>query len=377
VTNARAEALFDKQRIRYEREPSWIEKGQKPDFYCHGRPNFWCEVKTLEPLPDSKQLEAALADLRSRTFNISEPGFGIAYIGFGFDHREAKAVTHLVRRAVQRFQDPDAPEVAIALIPNDPNRREFVRFSFATKDHAKVEVHSSASLSGMYGTIGTMRPDPDDQMTGLQFSSGREKQLSAANVVKAAEDFRVAVVTYPDDTPFEVVMAMPTGPAQKLDNPGRIRETVGQANDQFKNAINYKEAPRLLMIFQDGLDVPDDTIIKSALYGNLKYEFPKGHPKKGRLIVDQDGTWNSTKNRTTSAVMYVRNLGEPVVIHNYWADRPLPAGIFSCREIAVLPNGTFEQVNFPGGSAGWIPSFRRCAFRARQNRRARSACLKG
>jgi hypothetical protein len=152
---------------------------------------------------------------------------------------------------------------------------------------------------------------------------------------------------------------------------------LGEANDQFKNAINYKEEPCLLMIFQDGLDVPDDTIMKSALYGNLKYEFPKGHLEKGKLIVDQDGAWNSTKNRTTSAVMYVRNLGEPVVIHNYWADRPLPAGIFSCREIAVLPNGTFEEVNFPSGIAGWIPSFRRCAFRARQNRRARSANLKG
>jgi hypothetical protein len=40
VTNARAEALLDKQAIEYEREPSWIEKGQKPDFYCHGHPNF-------------------------------------------------------------------------------------------------------------------------------------------------------------------------------------------------------------------------------------------------------------------------------------------------------------------------------------------------
>jgi hypothetical protein len=28
VTNAKAEALFDKQRIRYEREPSWIEKSK-------------------------------------------------------------------------------------------------------------------------------------------------------------------------------------------------------------------------------------------------------------------------------------------------------------------------------------------------------------
>jgi hypothetical protein len=204
VTNARAEALLDKQGIEYEREPSWIEKGQKPDFYWHGHPNFWCEVKTLERLPDSNELEAALAQLRSKTSNIPQPGFGIAYIGSGFDHREAKAVTHLVKRAVQRFQDPDASEVATALIPSDPNRREFVRFSFATKDHAKVEVHSSASLSGIYGTISSMRPDPDDQMMRLRFSSGQEKDLSAENVVKMAEDFRVAVVIYPDDTPFDL-----------------------------------------------------------------------------------------------------------------------------------------------------------------------------
>jgi hypothetical protein len=51
---------------------------------------------------------------------------------------------------------------------------------------------------------------------------------------------------------------MPTGGAQKLDNSGRIRDTVGEANDQFKNAINYKKAPCLLMIFHEGLDVPDE-----------------------------------------------------------------------------------------------------------------------
>ena len=57
MTNARAEALLDKQGIRYEREPNWIAKGQKPDFYCEGRPNFWCEVKTLGRLPDDEDQE--------------------------------------------------------------------------------------------------------------------------------------------------------------------------------------------------------------------------------------------------------------------------------------------------------------------------------
>ena len=112
---------------------------------------------------------------------------------------------------------------------------------------------------------------------------------------------------------------MRTGGARRLDNPARIRDAVGEANDQFKNAIKYKAAPCVVMIFQDGLDVPDYMIFKSALYGNLKYQLPKGNPEKGKLILDQDGAWNSTKNRTTSAVMYVRNSAAPLIIHNYWA----------------------------------------------------------
>jgi hypothetical protein len=73
--------------------------------------------------------------------------------------------------------------------------------------------------------------------------------------------------------------------------------------------------------------------------------------------------------------MYVRNSGEPLMIHNYWADRPLAAGIFPCLEVAALPNGTFDEVSFPSGIASWIPNLRRYAFQARQKRRARSAAL--
>jgi hypothetical protein len=282
-----------------------------------------------------------------------------------------------VKRAVRRFQDFDAPQVAVALIPSDGKRDEFVRFSIAAKDHAKVEFHSAASLSGMYAVPRDMVPEPYDQVIKLRFSSGVEKELSAEEVVEAIEDFRVAVVIYSSDMIFDVVTVMITGGMKRLDNPRRIRATVGEANDQFKNAMKYKTAPCLLMIFHDGLDVPDDLIIKSALYGNLQFQFPKGSPEKGKWIVNEDGAWNSSKNRTTSAVMYVRNSGEPLIIHNYWAERPLNAGIFSCWEIAALRDGTFDEVNFPSGIAGWIPNFRRCAFRIRQKHQARFAQLKG
>jgi hypothetical protein len=375
VTNARAEALLDKQGIKYEREPDWIEKGQKPDFYCRGRSNFWCEVKTLVRLPDDEDRNRALTELRNRTAGIPSSGYGIAYIRSALSPRDAKAAANLLKRAVPRLEASDAPQMAVAMIPGDAKRDSFVRFSITTEDQGTVEFHSCESLSGKYGVPRDMLPKPQDQIIELQFSSGSEKEVSAEDVIKVGEDFRVAVAVHPDNTPFEVIAVMPTGGAKKLDNPGRIREAVSEANDQFKNAIHYKTGPCLLMIFQDGLDVPDDLIIKSALYGNLKYEFSKGHPEKGKLILDQDGAWNSTKNRTTSAVMYVRNSGEPLIIHNYSADRPLPAGLFSCREIAVVSDGTFDEVNFPGGIAGWIPSCRQRAFRTRQKERARSAQL--
>ena len=96
-------------------------------------------------------------------------------------------------------------------------------------------------------------------------------------------------------------------------------------------------------MFHDGLDVPDEMVIKSALYGNLKYAFPKDNPASGKLIADRDGAWNPDKNRSTSAVMYIRNDGEPIIIHNYWADRPFPPGLFSCREISTSSDGTFHH----------------------------------
>src|SRR5262245_42678644 len=58
------------------------------------------------------------------------------------------------------------------------------------------------------------------------------------------------------------------------------------------------------------------------------------------------------KNRTTSALMYVRNNGPPLVIHNYWAERPLRAGMFACEEALLLSNGTFDEVDFSATSPG-------------------------
>jgi hypothetical protein len=132
-----------------------------------------------------------------------------------------------------------------------------------------------------------------------------------------------------------VLTAMLTGSARRLKNPDRIRATVKEANDQFKNGRRYKAAPFLLLIFQEGLDVPDEVVIKSALYGNLKYSFPKGSPYAGRMILDRDGAWTRDQNRTTSAVMYIRNS----------ANREIPPSAVSRKPMASHDVGAPEATD--------------------------------
>jgi hypothetical protein len=346
VSEPRAKDLLDRLGIGYEPEPSWITSGRKPDFYC-SKPECWCEVKTLEPSQQFQQLGDALEDLRKRSTGLSGSGMGIAHVGMSRCHKDEKLTVQLLKRALKRFDDSDAPDVVVALVPKDADRSQFVRFSLLARDGKVIEFHSCLSTTGRYQVPSGTYPDPDTRLVELRFSSGRTKGVPAHTVIEFSDDFRLALAVHSNQSEFEIVSAIPTGAARRLNNVARIREAVSDANEQVKNASTYKAAPGVTMIFQDGLDVPDDTIIKSALYGDLKYVAPKDDPANGNLILEGDGAWNSTKNRTTSAVIYVRNGGEPVLIHNYWAERPLPAGLFSCKEVSVTKNGTFHEVEFP------------------------------
>jgi hypothetical protein len=276
VTNERATTRLATAGIAYESEPDWIEEGRRADFYCSGAAEFWCEVKTLEPLEDTKQLGKALAKLRQRTASISLPGQGVAYLKGNLSDRDAKIVVALLDRGLRRFAEGDAPERVVALIPNEPDYGKFVRFSFSTSEYQSVEFHSCVSRTEKYGTPNSMFPEPFTQAMRLRLSpNGDEKDCYAHQVITRRDDFRVAVVAEPDADPFDLVLAMPAGGAKRLNNPERIREAVADANNQLKNALQYKAAPCLLIVFHDGLDVPDEMIIKSALYGNLKYDFPR------------------------------------------------------------------------------------------------------
>jgi hypothetical protein len=207
VTDKRAEKLLDGLGIAYEREPDWIRRGRKADFYCSTRPRFWCEVKTLGKLEDQQILADALAELDRRAEGAPVRGQAIAYIDGRLTPGEAKIVMRLAKRAAARFADGDAPDVVIAMIPKDANPFSFIRFAISTEDHTKVEFHCCASASGKYGTPNGLVPAAYDQKIRLRFSSGMEKNLPAYQVVKSSDDFHVAVVIYPHDKPLKVLTA--------------------------------------------------------------------------------------------------------------------------------------------------------------------------
>ncbi|SRR5581483_6571109 len=347
MSNAKAEVLLRRSGIKYEPEPDWVRDGRKPDFFCSGRSEFWCEVKTREPLPDLQLLSNARRQLEQRASNITHCGKGIAYIDGTFAHRDAKIITNLLERALARLSAKNPPEKIVVLVPNDPDYKKFVRFAISTKQHAAVEFHCCRSLSGKYGNPDGLTPDPYDQITRIYFSpERREEEVAARNVMTLRGCFRAAMVVEPSDHPFKILLVAPVGPAKKLNNPEWIRAAVDEANEQFKNASNFRSAPSLLMLFHDGLDVPDDKIINSGLYGDLQFQFSPSAPNGGRLILAGNGAWNSNKNRSTSAVMYLRNSGRPLIVHNYWAHRRFPEGIFACREIIALENDTFQETDF-------------------------------
>lgn len=346
MSNTRAERLLRKAGIPFEPEPKWIKEGQKPDFYCGGKKPFWCEVKTLERPEDTEKSHKAFHDLVGRTNNLDGMGQGIAYIHDDYSDRDAKNVVHLLKRGLKQFEDGDAPDTIVALVPLSPDRKEFVRFSVATRTHGLAEFHNCVSQTGIYGSPDGIYADPFDQQVTQHFSDGTERTRLGGTFVQPNQTFLVAIVVRKNTEKFSLLTAASALGAKRLKNPERIREVLSDANDQFKNGNRYKSTPSLLAIFHEGLDVPDETIIVSALYGNLKFSYPEGQPEKGEYIFDKDGGWAPEKNTTTSAVLYVRNNGEPLLVHNYWAQWPFPNGVFSCKEISLSLNGSFEETDF-------------------------------
>jgi hypothetical protein len=58
----------------------------------------------------------------------------------------------------------------------------------------------------------------------------------------------------------------------------KIRELIGEARRQFKNALQYRDAPCPLVVWQDAFFASGPADVGSAVYGDWKVKFAPTRP---------------------------------------------------------------------------------------------------
>jgi hypothetical protein len=155
----------------------------------------------------------------------------------------------------------------------------------------------------------------------------------------SAGAFRIALVITPDSEPLHIAAIMPADDLFSKSNRGKIRELIGQARPQFKNAMRYKDAPCLLVIWKDAFFGNEPADVASAVYGDWKVKFA---PTRSDLGVEHVYEGNAPcacdKNTTVSAFCYIPVGGEPVTLDNFY----VPEGFrwACCQEKNMLRKAT-------------------------------------
>lgn len=341
MTKGRAEHLLSQNGFHCETGRAWLARGAEPDFFCQGPADMWVEVKTLDIDQKLEKLPEIQADLRRRAKGIAQRGRAYAYVSNDLEAGDIKRVIQLADRELKNAtQDRFPADLLIVMIPNEPNYDRFVRFAIQAEDGRTVKFLSCESKSGKYSYPSAADLDYH-QPVRILVSDGSEVQTRLREITTFDDNFRIALAIMQDDEQFHIDGIMLTGAAEKSRNVDRIREAVNTANSQFKNRCRYRPLPCVLMIYHDFVDVPEDMMIMSALYGDLAYTFPQGRFNDGRLAFTENGIWTPQKNRTTSALGYVRNEAQPLIVYNPWAYRQLPSGLFHTKEVFTKEDGTF------------------------------------
>jgi hypothetical protein len=340
--NEIAELLLREAGFHPEPEPAWVTSGEVPDFFCAAPCDLWVEVKAIDDTERFYMRAQQMQWFRERTSKITERGSAYALVSNVATQRHIKAAMALARDALRAGSaKPSSAGGLYAIVPNEPD--------FSARVHITIETRSGTELlvcfkseSGKYG-----RPILGDELEGdpivvLAESDGKTTTARASDLGLHDDDFLVGLSLRSDDKPFEIEGVLPTGPARILTTTQTVRRAASKANSQFKNACRFRNAPCLLMVFEDGVLVQDPRAFASAFYGNLRVRWPSANDTDRKVVFEGDGVWGPQKNTTISAACLVRNDGHPIVIPNPWAALRIPAGIFGWLEGRICSDGRIE-----------------------------------
>jgi hypothetical protein len=341
-----AEALLRRQGFACEREPSWVLKGKKPDFFCQGRASIWVEVKTLSATTSAQRQRYFSREFQQRSRAVTFPGDALAEISEKATAKDIKVVMKLTQLLLTECERLGQPwHRAFAVIPQEPVYDRIARFT-VEEEEGPVPIICCESRSGRYEFPEGLEPRSYEEPVVLMIAGkwmepnpledllGSGHPLISLELVPGSDRFRV-IVDLVDEDPW-------------LRNNERLRACIKESDTQLRNGQKYQDVPSITLIYQDDVLVPADDIILAALYGDLTYTFPQGKPEKGKLQYGLNGSFGPSKNRSVSALAMIRNSAHPFLVHNYWAHLPLPRGLLGGREATRRDDGRFEFSVFPG-----------------------------
>lgn len=324
-----------------EAEPSWVTKGEKPDFFCTGPVELWVEVKAIGEPERFERLGANFDSLRDRAKSVSGHGRAHAWVADDATERDLKAAISLAKDALRlREASSERPDRIGVVVPRKPVLGRRVKITVET-DKQRQQLLCAASLDHRYG-----RPSSWGDLTLRSRArieeDGRTREVDPFELDLEEDNFLVCLELERGEKPFYISTCAPIGAANRLTTNETIRLAAKKANSQFKNACKFRAAPCLLMVFEDGVFVQKVMAFASAFYGNLQYTASTKNFDDGRLGFGPDGFWRPNRNRTMSSAGLIRNDGQPVLIPNPWAELPLPDGVFGWEAVRIGEDGTIE-----------------------------------
>jgi hypothetical protein len=204
-------------------------------------------------------------------------------------------------------------------------------------------VVSTKSVSGHYGIPVGHMPCPGMDYVELTEAGKHIEPLDVCNLRTSAGTSRIALVITPDSKPLRISAIMPVDDLFSKSNREKIRELIGGARPQFKNALDYRDAPCLLVVWQDAFFASEPADVASAVYGDWKVKFAPTRPELGvEHVYEGNAPFACDKNTTVSALCYIPAGGEPVTFHNFFAARKLPMGLPPGVECAPRSDGSIE-----------------------------------
>lgn len=339
----KAEAFLKKCGFDCEREPSWVKEGQKPDFFCTGKESLWVEVKTLGDTPLDEKRDHLYKAFKDRESSVSAKGSAHASASEYATEKDIKVALKLAEILLTEWKEKTWRR-AFSLIPFDPIYEKTIKLTFESEE-GPVIVLSCESETGKYELPSMIEPKSYEEMVSILNKEGEKIRDVPFYELEESGTALISLELYPNTETFQIKSLM-VGGAHEVRNIERIRDSVKKARKQLSNGQRYREAPSLVLIYQDGPLVPPDILIPAAFYGDLTYSFPRGAPQEGDYYYGRNGVFGPDKNRAISAVSLIRNNTMPFTVHNYWAYHPLPPGLLGGREVRCNNEGKSEVIDY-------------------------------